>query len=445
MAATIEIKLSADPRQQPPAPSTPPAVQPTPAPANVAPSPRPNTEAETAALERSRREQRKREANEAYDRTYGLEPEEEAAERLKKKAREKKIRDEMNRLDPPEVKFAPPPKTVYPVKIPTVKPATDAEIAKDAAAKGGGLGDIGKAAGAAGIEGLGGLIGAAGPVGLAVAAVKLIKDQIDKTMTKIGDAFRDTAAVGRGVSEVTSSAARGENAEAVGQVADHMVELAGKVPLVGDQLKLLGGTAVDLTRSFKDVVMAFVERGRELSQYSGAAASSYAVGDVRQLLADIKEGQTLGPDFARLNDATTELSIMLRDMLLPIKQWVVEKLANIMETLVDKVGKAHDFAIKYWTILEHLPDIIYDQALAALTEALCKDGSGVALSANSMKTLRMQIARAIADARKDEKIDETLINDFFGMLDRAVQGVGPIDPRIGNRPLPGGLGIPLVP
>lgn len=170
--------------------------------------------------------------------------------------------------------------------------------------------------------------------------VDAMADSVDKLVSAPG------VIAGR-VGDIAGTAARGENADAIGKVYSGFVDLAEQVPLVGHSLGVLGDSAGGVVRAFRDMTMSFVDRGRELSGYSGGLATSYAMGDVRQMMADMKEAQTLDPALSRLNDAQNELSLMLRDLLLPIKKFVIETLAGALEALVQMIKDLLDWVDRF--------------------------------------------------------------------------------------------------
>lgn len=428
MAATIEIKLSADPRQQPAAPAAPaapPAVQPTPSPPQVQPSPPAGGKSGPAYSPPPGY------PGVPHPSVPGVPPnvkpspappavkpvetvQDEARRRLEAEQRAAEIKREMDRRRTPEVQAHDPA-------------AEKAEAAK-------GVGQVGQAAEAAGLEGAAGIGGLAamGPVGLAIAAVKLIKDQVDKTMTKIGDAFRDTAAVGRGISEVTSVAAGGENVQAVDVLTGKMVDLSKRVPLVGDQLGLLAGTAHDLVGAFRDSVMAFVARGRELSGYNASLASSYAQSDVRALQGDIREANALGPQLSRLNDAQSRASDSFRDAVLPLKEAVIEVLVPLVEGLATRLDRNRDFGTALQTTIK----------TAASAVILAMQGEFTA-AVDAIEKNPAAVADAIDQKQRARDAQKTLIEQFFKILDDAAPPFGGIQ---GENPFgqPPQLGVPIV-
>lgn len=262
----------------------------------------------------------------------GVTPEQQARTELAAKDRRELVDEIKNRLRPPTVKVV-EPKAPKVKDIPTVQPVD--EKAAAAAQTKEVTGAAGQAAGAMGAGEGAGVLAAAGPVGMIIAGATLILKKIDQTMTKIGDAFRDSANVVSAGADIASTAAGGENAKALSLAAQGAVDLAREIPLVGEQLGLLGDTGIKVAKSFTTVVDAFVERGRELQGLSGGLAASYATSDVRMLLMDIKEANRLdAAGLSRINDATTDLTIELRELLLPIKEHLVNTLAQLLERLL---------------------------------------------------------------------------------------------------------------
>lgn len=166
-------------------------------------------------------------------------------------------------------------------------------------------------------------------VGVPVQAALAVADIIQK---KFGDAVRSIGDVAEGVAKPTQQMASGNNAQALFSVGDGMVSLAKELPIVGEALGVVGDTAMRVSHAFVDTVNSFVDRGRELQAYSGGLSASYSASEVKNLQADIKEANRLDQaGLSQLNDATTDISIQLRDMLLPIKEFIVQHLAEYLK------------------------------------------------------------------------------------------------------------------
>lgn len=92
--------------------------------------------------------------------------------------------------------------------------------------------------------------------------------------------------------------------------------------------------------AFKSVVDAFVERGKQLQSFSGELVGANVRSEIANLQADIKEAQELGPALAELTDANTEFQSELREILLPIKKWLIETLASWLKGIIDLFHKS---------------------------------------------------------------------------------------------------------
>lgn len=106
-----------------------------------------------------------------------------------------------------------------------------------------------------------------------------------------------------------------------------------------------------LVSASKALVNAFLDRAKELKQYSPTIAAAEAVSQVRKMMADIREANVLGNDYARLIQSQTDIELQIRDLLIPMKQFLLENLASILEGLTrvlsspeaDKIGKGASF------------------------------------------------------------------------------------------------------
>jgi hypothetical protein len=117
-------------------------------------------------------------------------------------------------------------------------------------------------------------------------------------------------------------------------------------------------SAVGVVTAFRDTVEGFVARGRQLAGLSGPLAGAGARAEVREFMADVREAEELGPGMARLTDVQSELAADLREMLLPIKKFVIEVLADFLEWLRGAVTEIRVAAEVSRFILEQLPNMI---------------------------------------------------------------------------------------
>ncbi len=354
-----------------------------------------------------------------------------AKRQLENEAHAARVEEEKNKLSPPTVPVAASGKTARP------RGAEAAEQAEEAKAKQ--IADVqaaGRVAQAAGVEGAGAAAAAvAGPAAAVMVVAQKVKqisdtvkekpndifamigstgmagEIIEKMATKIGDLGRLPGVAAERVGNVATQAAGNQNAKAVGEVADGMISLAKEIPLVGQAFSILPESASKVVRSFNTVVDAFIDRGREIKQYSGATAQSYALTDVKSLMADIREAQRLGPGTARLNDAQTELTIMLRDLLLPIKEILIGKGVTLLEAIVQFLNDAE----YEYDILAAKLDFIYED-IKRITHN----------SKKTLEELQEETAKKFQEAfdasldrqrERGEKLDPDVLGKWLDMLD----------------------------
>jgi hypothetical protein len=181
-----------------------------------------------------------------------------------------------------------------------------------------------EAAGEAGAEGAAEVAGeaAAGPVGAVFAAAKEVAKVFKEIRLVVDDASRSM-----------QDFAHGDNEGGLRKLGDGVAnvteKLAGKVwgELVRD-IQAMG-------RAVGDVTMAFIDRGKQLEGFSGDIATANAYREIAGLMADIKEAETLGPAIAELTDQQTRAEMTTREILLPLKDFIVTHLAQLMKRIAD--------------------------------------------------------------------------------------------------------------
>lgn len=107
------------------------------------------------------------------------------------------------------------------------------------------------------------------------------------------------------------------------------------IPVVGPPLAAGLEIATASVKGFAAVVGAFNERAEQLAAFSPELAVAKAQADVRTLMADIREAQTLGPDYARMVEVESQVMIEIRELLMPIKKALLESVVILMESLRD--------------------------------------------------------------------------------------------------------------
>lgn len=161
-----------------------------------------------------------------------------------------------------------------------------------------------------------------------------------------------------------------------------------------------------------DTMNAFVARGRELAGYNSSLAGATAGADVRSMLADVREAEQIGPKLAELIEQQSKMEAVFRELLLPIKEFVIGQLGDILK------GVLLAFAGMLEGINEKLP--IEIRALA-------------------------EVAKKIKDIIEDKVPNGDLLGDLLKQADKFISPDLPAGAK--NRPNPAAapvIGIPIV-
>jgi hypothetical protein len=185
-----------------------------------------------------------------------------------------------------------------------------------------------------------------------------------------------------------------------------------------------------VVESMGSVASAFIERGKELAQFSPDLAVSRANAELSSLFADMKEAEELGPGLARMTDAQTEMLGFLRDTFLPIKKWIIGSLAPAMEyvtaTLQNIVIIGEDIYKALQPILDALGAIV--QAItSAIGQAFTFIDQQLGLAARRAQKFGEKAAVATAE-EVFQRLIEDVIRRGAGPLDRAdpvLEGAAP--------------------
>jgi hypothetical protein len=168
-----------------------------------------------------------------------------------------------------------------------------------------------------------GAVAAAGPV-VALAVAKFAADKMAGEFQKVERNVLRTGAI---IADLAGNDHFGMMMKATDAVAEHFEEL----PIVGKAVAAEFRMLIAPLKAYQMVTQAFLERGRELEAYNGRLAVANATADIRTLESDIKEADRIGPDLARLTDATSRSEKAMRDIWLPIKEAIVKILVPIAE------------------------------------------------------------------------------------------------------------------
>lgn len=147
-------------------------------------------------------------------------------------------------------------------------------------------------------------------------------------------AARNVGAASRGAG-VAAAAAAGNQGMAgfqagIAGASNALSALGPKGMAAAAALQSVGMAATAVQRT----VDAFVARGRELSGLSGPLAGATAVADVRKFQADMREADRLGPQMARLIENQQKSDEVMRAILMPVKEWILDRLNAMMEGML---------------------------------------------------------------------------------------------------------------
>ena len=263
----------------------------------------------------------------------------------------------------------------------------------------------------------GGTLGAAyGPAGAAVGAAVGEKAG-EKVGARLDDPFLELTATakfaGRAFDEMGAAAAKVSRNDGFGTF-QHALGLATEgleqIPVVGKSTAEVLRTVGKAFTMVKETADAFSARGRELSGYNGSIAVAAAQQDVTRMLTDIREAEMMGDKYARLIDAQTRFEETLKAGLLPIKEVIVERIPPFLDAILSTI----DLLIQIGYAIPGVKDDLIDKILTGMR-----------------------------DIREDLSDDRRLKAD---VMVRRWLGDGELGPRppIGERPLGGPLGVPIV-
>jgi hypothetical protein len=248
-----------------------------------------------------------------------------------------------------------------------------------------------------------GLAAVAGPIGLAILAAQ-----------KMTSTFNDVTKAVHDFGDATVKMVGNEMPDFRGKIDDMADGLGKAVPILGDLVgaeikaaNAIGGLPERLTA-------AFIARAHELAPVSGAITGAEARSEVRGTLADVREAQELGPAMARMIDAEMDLKLEFRQLILPIKKFVVEVLADRLELIVRLVKIAENFPTIFEKSIDTLGQVIVFAATGQTDEM-----------SRSVKLLRQDLERLLG--KKEDPKD--MFDQFFAMLDAPAGTGGRADPN----------------
>lgn len=185
---------------------------------------------------------------------------------------------------------------------------------------------------------IGGRFGGASGAILGGAVGEKLGGAADKAIPSAG-AFGARVARSEGVGIAADAASSLGNVAAAGAVAaSGLAAMSVVAAPLAPALLAAGVGAFALGKAVGagvEVLNAFAARGKELAGYSGQIAGAAANQDISRLLMDIREGQRLGGGYAGAIEAQTKLELTLQAGLLPIKEWILERLPKSVDVVLD--------------------------------------------------------------------------------------------------------------
>lgn len=170
----------------------------------------------------------------------------------------------------------------------------------------------------------------------------------------------------RGRNQAAKNAVRSSGGSAAEIEAASAGRLVGFIGAIGAAGVAVGAFATALVT----ITQAVNARARELAPLSPTLAMSSARADIKSFFADVKEAQTLGPGMARVQDASTDIWVEIRNLLLPIKEFLIDKLATLLEFIRDVLQGTRDGVIAMEIVITDGFQAILDLVSGERTKAL---------------------------------------------------------------------------
>lgn len=206
-----------------------------------------------------------------------------------------------------------------------------------------------------------------------------------------------------------AATAAGAGAQVAGMVAPMLGSLGPAAMAAAAGLSIVGTVAEKMS----DTVAMFVQRGAELSRYSGPLSEARAISQARNIQADIREAQDLGPSLANLTDAQDRASVELRELMLPIKKVIVEWLVDFMEGLNIILGRIQEYSEIIMTLVTGISVMFNDAFGPGKFADIPKHLEAIGITIN-------QIQKDAEEARKKKNQKEE-VNALGQLFDLANQ------------------------
>jgi hypothetical protein len=142
----------------------------------------------------------------------------------------------------------------------------------------------------------------------------------------------------RSLSSAASSLAKNDAVGFASATIDALTAGLRALPLAGPVVSAITDYYKAILEAPTRAAQAFLDRGRQIQGFSPEIAVANAMADVRSLMLDIREAQTLGSSLARLAEAQSQFQAEFREAVLPLKKFLIEVLTDILNVASNTVG-----------------------------------------------------------------------------------------------------------
>jgi methyl-accepting chemotaxis protein len=159
---------------------------------------------------------------------------------------------------------------------------------------------------------------------------------------KIKEVFEGATKSAKKFGDIMSGIARNEFPDIKKEMREVADSFADSVPIIGGMIKAEMQFTREITDIPKKIKDGLLQRGNELGGLSGSVAVAQARDSVRRFQSDFKEANELGGGYGRLIDAQSRIDDSLKQILLPIKKSMLEKIVPAVELGATGIGWVAD-------------------------------------------------------------------------------------------------------
>jgi len=150
-------------------------------------------------------------------------------------------------------------------------------------------------------------------------------------------AIQGVSTMVRGAADVGSKIAQNDGFGALTSATKSAAAAMEGIPVVGKPLAATLGVITTSFEAVKSVVDSFVDRGKELTAFSGKIASAVALAEAARLRRDIREANKMGDSFAKLIIAQEKSEAAFNEALMPLKAALAEFVNKLLVENNDEI------------------------------------------------------------------------------------------------------------